>query len=286
MKNNVKAIIKDYLILTLGSVLMATGEFVFRFPNKFVFGGITGLSVELTHFFPAIPPTIFLTAMDILLMIAGVIFLGKSFGFKTFYIVAVSDVLMNTLQFVAPLNKPLTDEPVLEFILAVGLSAVSCAIFFNRNACSGGTDIIALIVKKFTKTNIGTALLVTDFIIVAFTFTVFSVKTALFSVCGLVIKSFLIDGVIANINRCKVFTIICSSPDGICDFVTNTLDRSATVQKAVGAYTGSEKYLVIAVVKQRQAPYLIDYLRKNCPDAFTSISNSSEIVGEGFRAML
>lgn len=285
-KPTVRQTVWEYFILTLSAAIMSVEMYFFRFPNNFSFGGISGLAVELYHYFPQISKPLFMTIMDVALLILGFAVLGKSFGIRTTYIVVVSDVLMNLAQTFIPLEKPLTDEPVLELIITVGLHALAAALFFNLGASSGGSDIIAMIIKKYTNMDIGAALLVADGIVAAATFFVFDVKIGLFSITGLVVKSFLIDGLIANINRCKVFTIICSDPDPICSFITGKLERSATVQKATGAYTGDDKYIIISIVKQKQAGQLIDYLKANEPSSFFTLANSSEVVGKGFRHRL
>ena len=286
LTNKKKSIITDYISLTFAALLMAIGMYFFRFPNNFSFGGVAGLSVELTHYFPAIPKSIFMTAMDIVLILIGLIVLGKEFGLRTAFVSVMADLFINLGQIFIPLDKPLTNQPVLELIFAVGCHAVAASIFFDRNASSGGTDIIAMIVKKYTRMNIGMALLVTDALISAATFIVFDIQTGLFSICGLVVKSIFIDGMIATINRCKVFTIICKDPEKICSFITGELHRSATIQKAVGAYTKEENRVIIAIVRQRQAHKLMEFIEHNAPDAFVAISNSSEIVGKGFTSEL
>ena len=285
-KEKTLPIFRDYVSLTFSALLMAIGMYFFRFPNNFSFGGVSGLAVELAHYFPEIPKSVFMAGMDILLIILGALILGKEFGIRTAFVSVVSDLFINLGQFLIPLEKPLTDQPVLELIFAVGCHAIAASIFFEKNASSGGTDIIAMVVKKYTRMNIGSALLITDALISAATFFVFDVETGMFSICGLVVKSIFIDGMVATINRCKVFTIICKDPTPICNFITQELHRSATIQKAVGAYTNEENRVVIAIVRQRQASKLMAYIENNAPDAFIAISNSSEIVGKGFTSKL
>lgn len=281
-KEKLLPVLGDYAALTGASLLFAMGMYFFRFPNHFSFGGVAGIAVELAHFFPNIPTTVFMTGMDVLLLIIGVAVLGRSFGVRTGFVVAMCDIFMNLGQALIPLDSPLTDQPVLEMIFAVGCHAVAASIMFDRNASSGGTDIIAMIVKKYASMNIGQALLITDAVIVASMFFVFDIRTGLFSVCGLVAKSVLIDGMIATIHRCKVLTIICKEPDKICSFITNDLHRTATIQQAIGAYTKEESSVIIAVVRPRQAHKLMKFIENNSPDAFIAMSNSSEIFGKGF----
>jgi uncharacterized membrane-anchored protein YitT (DUF2179 family) len=273
--------IYEYLILTFASFLMGFGIYFFRFPNNFSFGGVTGMAVILARFIPLSASTITFI-LNILLLILGVLVLGKSFGLKTAYTTIMLSVSMSLFEFLFPMSGPLTDEPILECCYAVILPALASAIIFNMDASSGGTDIIAMILNKYAPINIGTALLMADFLVAVSAFS-FSVKTGLFSALGWFAKSLVIDGVIESINKCKVFTIICTNPDIITDFITKELDRSATISEAVGAYTHDKRYVVTSIVSRSQAVRLRNFIRCTEPDSFITITNSSEIIGNGFR---
>ena len=170
-------------------------------------------------------------------------------------------------------------------IFAVALPAVSSAIFFNMDASSGGTDIIAMILRKYTKLNIGSALFISDLLIVISACLVFDAQTGLFSLLGLLSKSLVVDNVIENINLCKYFTIICDDPEPICDFIKNKLKRSATTYEAEGSYERRKKTVIITIMKRGQAVELRNFIRQNQPSAFIAITNSSEIIGKGFRGL-
>ena len=161
------SVCKEYAILTLATLVMSAGTYLFKFPNNFSFGGVTGLAVDL--------------------------------------LIAVS-------------------------------------------ACF-----------------------------------VFDITTGLFSLCGLFTKTIVIDTAIENINLCKYFTIVCKDPTPICDFIHTELGRSATLFTAEGTYSGQEEYIVLTVMKRSQAVQLRNYIKKVQPQAFMMITNSSEIIGKGFR---
>ncbi|BCN28715.1 hypothetical protein bsdtb5_00100 [Anaeromicropila herbilytica] len=181
------------------------------------------------------------------------------------------------------MNAPLTDEPVLELMFAVALPAIGSAILFNIGASSGGTDIVAMLLKKYTNINIGKSLFITDFLITVSTIFVFNIKTGLFSLAGLMIKSLLIDSVIESINLCKYFNVVCDDPHVICEFIVSDLNRSASILKAEGAYSHSNKYIILTAMNRHQALKLRQFIRENQPSAFILISNTSEIIGKGFR---
>ena len=282
--SQIKRTIEEYAVLTLATLIMVFGIYVFKFPNNFSFGGVTGIAIVLSKFLPGTPGNITLM-INIVLLLLGFILLGKGFGIKTAYVSILMSVGLSLAEVWFPMEKPLTTEPVLELIYAIVLPAFSSAIFFNMNASSGGTDIVAMILRKYTKLNIGSALFFSDMLIVILSCFVFDMQTGLFSLSGLLAKSLVVDNVIESINLCKYFTIICEDPDPICDFIMNTLHRSATVYDAEGTYEHRKKKVIITIMKRSQAVELRNFIRRTQPSAFIAITNSSEIIGKGFRGL-
>lgn len=281
-KQNIRHILAEYALLTLATLILVAGVYLFKFPNHFSFGGVTGIAVVLSAVIPVSPGSINFI-INMALLVLGFLFLGKDAGIKTVYVSVLTSVALSAAEVLFPMEQPLTSEPVLELIYAIVLPSFSSAILFNMGASGGGTDIIAMILKKYTTLNIGSALFLVDLGIVVASCCVFDAQTGLFSLCGLLAKSLVVDGVIENINLCKYFTIICDDPKPICDFITNQLGRSATVHPAVGAYLHNEKSVIITITRRSQAVELRNFIRKTQPGAFIAITNSSEIIGKGFR---
>lgn len=281
-KGLLKEILREYAILTIATLILVVGVYVFKFPNNFSFGGVTGIAVVLGKL-GGLTPSSYTFIINMALLVLGFIFLGKGFGVKTVYVSVLTSVGLSVAELLFPMSGPLTSEPVLELIFGIGLPAFSSAILFNVGASSGGTDIVAMILKKYTSFNIGTALLLVDVAIAVSSFIVFDATTGLFSITGLLAKSLVIDGVIENINLCKYFTIICEHPEPIKNFIINELHRGATIYKAEGAYTQTEKTVILTAMKRSQAVQLRNFVRQTEPTAFITITNSSEIIGKGFR---
>lgn len=280
-KVHLKDTVRQYAIITASILFMAIGTYFFKFPNNFSFGGVTGLAVVVSAIAPITPSTVNMI-VNILLLIVGFCFLGKSFGIKTVYASLLLSGTLSLLEQIYPLDQPLTDQPMLELAFAVAIPAFSSAILFNIGASSGGTDIIAMILKKHTSTDIGGALFLSDLIVTLAAFFIFDIKTALFSFLGLMVKSLVIDGVIESINLSKYFNIVCSDPEPICDFIVSKLHRSATVFEAQGAFSHSKKFVVLTAMKRYQAMQLRQFIKSVEPGAFILISNTSEIIGKGF----
>lgn len=274
----------DFLLITAGVMLVVIGVYFFKFPNKFSIGGVTGAAIILSRLFntTVTSGTIVLIINGILLII-GYIFLGKSFGNRTAYGTILLSVSLRLLEIICPLKAPLTNQPTLELMFAVLLPSLGAAILFNIGASTGGTDVIAMMLKKYSNLNIGRALLITDFFLTMLTFPVFGITIGLFSILGLFFKSTLVDTIIESLNLNKYFTIICENPKTICNYILNDLHRSATVIDAKGAFSDKNKKIIITVMNRHQAVHLRKYIRQTDPGAFILITNTSEIIGRGFR---
>ncbi len=273
--------IKHFGLMTFATLLMTIGVYYFKFTNNFTFGGITGLSVVVAQVTPITPST-FNLIVSLTLLVIGTFFLGKSFIAKTAYCSILLSVTISILEWVHPLDAPLTDQPVLELCFAIILPAIGSAILFNIGASSGGTDIIAMILRKYTSLDIGKSLLATNCMITFASFFVFDIETALYSILGLAVTSLLVDNVIESINQCKYFNVVCSNPEPICTFVTDVLHRSATTCQGKGAFTGKDKFIIFTVMSRLEAIKLRNFIKEQEPEAFILISNTSQIIGKGF----
>jgi uncharacterized membrane-anchored protein YitT (DUF2179 family) len=285
-KNTIKNKIKDYCIITLGVLLVVVGVYFFKFPNNFSIGGVTGIAIILSNLFNnSISSGTIVLVLNIILLIFAYVFIGKSFGNKTVYGSLLLSISLKLLEIIIPLEAPLTNEPMLELFFAVILPAVGAAILFNIGSSTGGTDVLAMLLKKYTNIDIGRALLITDFFLTIATFFVFDLTTGFLSILGLLFKSTLVDVVIENLNLNKYFTIICRNPKPICTFITNKLNRSATVFDAKGAFTDQDKKIILTVMSRAQAVQLRTFIKETDPEAFLLITNTSEIIGRGFRGL-
>lgn len=277
-----KALLHEYLFLTLGTALVAIGAYFFKFPNHFSTGGVTGISILLSSLFPSVSSSTFASVINVLFLILGFVVLNKSFGVRTIYCSLLFSGLLSAFEWLIPLSGPLTDERLLELFFAIIFPALGSAILFNLEGSTGGTDILAMILRKFTSLDIGRALLCVDFLVGASTFLVFDVETGLFSLLGLALKSVLVDTVIESLNRKKSFILVTAFPDEVCHYITENLNRSATFWEATGAYSHAHKWVILTALSQAQAVALRRYLKGIDPHAFMLITNSSEIFGKGF----
>lgn len=281
-KRPAKDIFVEYSIITLGVFLVAAGVYFFKIPNNFSTGGVSGIAIILSSFLPVAKATL-TSIINMILLVVGFIFLGKSFGIKTIYGTVGFSAFLKLFEMIYPMTDPLTSEPLLELIFSVILPAVGSALLFNYSASSGGTDILAMIVKKYSSLEIGKALLCTDIIIATSSGILFGPETGMFSILGLLMKSVLVDNVMETINVSKSFTIITDKADEISDFILNEVGRGVTKHSCIGVYDNKEKYVLTSVMSRPQAKMVHDYIKAVDKSAFVIITTTSNIIGKGFR---
>ena len=277
--------IKSFFIITLSTIIMAIGVYFFKFPNNFCFGGVTGAAVVFAKILP-VSASSFSFIVNMALLVVGFAFLGKAFALRTTYATVLLSGLLVVFERIFPLKQPLSNEPMLELIFAIALPAIASALLFYEGSSSGGTDVVAMIVKKYAHVDdIGIALFVTDLIMIIIACFVFDIKTALYSFVGLTLKSFLIDAIIENIMLRKSIMITCDDKDSICHFITGELQKGATIVEATGAYTNEKRYLIFTTLTRKQAAALRVFIHQNKLRAFISMSSTSEVFGKGFTSI-
>ena len=277
--------IKNFLHVTVGTILLAIGVYFFKFPNNFSTGGVSGISILLGKLIPFVSTAAIMWTINLALLVVGFIVFGRGFGLMTAYSSTLYSGLTWIFETVYPMTEPFTDEPFLELCFAMMIPAVASAILFNCGASSGGTDIVAMIIKKYTNLDIGKALLVSDALIAASACLVFDIKTGMFSLMGLVIKAFVVDMVIENINLCKYFCIVTEYHKEVSQFIIRDLKHTCTVIDAIGAYSGDPKKVIMVACRRGEAVQLRQYVRSIDNKAFMFITNTSEIIGKGFRGV-
>lgn len=283
LRSAVSVSLKDFLLLNAGTLLVAAGVYFFKFPNNFSTGGVSGISIILGSLFPQLSSGSYVWIINAALLLLGFVILGGSFGAKTVYSSMLFSAAVWVLERVCPLAQPLTTQPLLELIFSVMLPAIGSAILFDIGASTGGTDITAMILKKYSSLDIGKALLCVDALITVASCFVFGMETGLFSVLGLAAKALMVDSFIESFHICKYFNIVTTKPDDICRYITEKLNRSATVLDATGYYSKESRTLLLAVMTRPQAVQLNRYIRQVDPGAFITVSNVSTIIGKGFR---
>ena len=176
---------------------------------------------------------------------------------------------------------------MLACLMGATLIGIGCGLVVRNQATTGGTDIVAMIIKKYAKINISKALFMADIVVVCLSAFVFNVQVWFYCVVGFLCRVLVVDNVIESMNTSKYFTIITSRAKEIADYITIDLDQGATMSNAyTGVYTGEQKTVILTVVRRRNAVALRHRIKEIDPDAFVIINNSMDIIGNGFREIV
>lgn len=276
---------KDYLIITLGVFLVAAGIYFFMIPNEIAGGGINGLAIVINSYFPSIPIGIIMLIIDCILYVVAFIVIGPEFGGKTIFSSLLLSFTIFILEKFVPLKNTLTGDMFMEMLFGIITSAVGMAIIFEKDGSTGGTDIIAKILNKYFHINMGKGILMVDLIVVLLALNAFGLRKALYALFAVILNGIVIDKAIEGLNTYKEVRIISPELEEIESFILNKLERGATVYKAKGSYSNSQVEVLWTIVDRREFVELKKFIKEVDPKAFLSVSESYEILGEGFEKL-
>ncbi|HPQ40755.1 MAG TPA: YitT family protein [bacterium] len=279
-----KTAIFDYLRIGWGLVLTALGLNLFLIPNKIAAGGISGIATILFHTFH-IPVGGSMLIMNVILFSIGFKILGKGFGAKTIVASIGLSVLVDASAWLLPVRQ-MTDDLLIASIFGNLLTGIGMAIIFDRNASTGGTDIIARILNRTSSMNIGRALLTIDFCVAAGAgFFLHSVDIGMYSLLSVLINCFTIDAFVNVINVSRMVLIISTKTRQIAAIAMAELNRGGTLIPFEGAYTCHTGQMLMMVIRPRQTARLRELVRDIDPHAFVIVNNVNRVAGEGFKSI-
>lgn len=274
--------LKEHLIINIGLLLVALSIYYIAVPQGLVTGGVSGLAIVIHSAAPGLTVGTLMIIMNLCLFIIGFIFIGFNFGAKTIYSSFALSGLVWLLEKLNPISGPLTNDVLMELIVASLLSSVGLAMAFSQNASTGGTDIIAKILNKYFDIDLGKAVLSADFIIVLSSVFVFGIKMGMYGILGVILSGLLIDYVLQIFHNNKEIVIISNETDPIKDFIVTVLERGATIYAAKGAFTNNEKEVIRTIVNRKEYIKLKRYIQTLDKDAFITVNNVNVTYGEGF----
>lgn len=274
-----KAMVKEYSIVTIGTLIVATGVFFFMLPSNVVAGSLTGLVMVLANFIP-IKISVLTFIFNIGLLLIGFIFVGREFGGKTVYSSIIMPVFLGIYEFAFPNFKSLTNDVLLDTICYILIVSVGVALLFNVNASSGGLDIVAKILNKYTHIELGKAMTIAGMVTALSSALVYDTKILVLSVLATYANGIILDNFIDGYNRRKRVCILSSNYEQIQDFITNELKRGVTLYQAVGGYKKEEKTEIVTILTRSEYGALLNYLHSIDKSAFVTVSTVNEVIGE------
>ena len=277
MSNKYLQFFKEYIIVALACMVMAFNTSYFFIGNKLAQGGVSGLSL-IIHYLSNIDMSYLYFALNIPLIILAYIFLGKNFLLKTLFATFVLSVF---LKIFASFSEPL-DDILLAAIFGGAINGIAIGIVFYAGGSTGGIDIIAKIINKYTGIPISRILLTTDFIVLSMVAVIFGKVIFMYTLISLVISSKMIDIIQVGIYSAKGVTIITNKADELRRRIMEDTGRGITLINAKGAYTQKEIGMLYCVVGKYQLMKVKNIVKEIDPEAFMIVNQVHEVVGKGF----
>lgn len=269
-------IVKEFAIITVGDIIVAAAVFFFMLPSHVSVGSGAALAMVLSNFIPLSVSTITLL-LNIGLLIIGFILIGPEFGIKTVYCAILMPLVMGLFEIIFPDFQSITQDPLLDVICYILVVGVGLSILFSRNASSGGLDIVAKIMNKYLKTDLGQAMSLSGMIVALSSALCYDSKIVVLSLLGTYFGGMVVDHFIFGINIKRRVCVISDHLDEIVEFVLHDLHSGATLNEIIGAYDRTPRTEMITIVDKNEYRLLMDYLRKVDPKAFVTVYSVSDM---------
>jgi uncharacterized membrane-anchored protein YitT (DUF2179 family) len=271
-------IVKEYLIVTFATLLIAIAIYFFMIPSNVVIGSISGLSMVISNLIP-IPMSVILFAFNAILLIIGFMFLGREFGAKTVYSALSLPIMLSIFEIVFPNNPSLTKDIIIDTVCYLLLVSIAQAILFHINASSGGTDIIAKLMNRYLHVDIGNAIAFSGICIALTSVFVYDTKTVVLGLLATYANGIVVDNYINGFNRRKRVCVISDEYEQIQQFIMNNLNRGVTLYQAVGGFNNDQRMELVTILTRSEYGALMSYLNEVDAKAFVTVSTVNEVIG-------
>ena len=282
IKRGVKINFADVSVITVGSLLTALGINLFLAPNKIAAGGVSGIAIIL-HYLTKVPIGATMLTINVILFIMAFLILGRSFGLKSIYATVILSVFVDGLAQIIP-NSWAVQDLLLAVLFGDFLTGIGIAMVLSRDASTGGTDIIAMILTKFTGIDVGKTLLFVDFLVTLFAAISFGKIIGMYSLLAVIVNTTTIDYVLEGISTSFKVIVITIKGKKIAERIIKELNRGVTILEVTGAYTGEKRDMLWIILKRpREMIKLRNIIKEEDPTAFMTVSHIREVLGKGFR---
>lgn len=273
---------KEFIFINIGVTMVAIGLYFFLIPSDLATGGASGLAIVVNNFLPVLPISVILLIINIILFIAAFIVLGKGFGGKTIYASLLLSLIIFLFEQFIVLNSALSNDLLLNLIFGIVISGVGMGIVFNQDASTGGTDILAKMINKFTNLPLGRAIFLADLLIVIAAGFAFGITKSMYAMLGVLMNGFVIDYIIDGLNVKKEVTIFSSENEAIKEYIITTLERGFTVYYGRGGYSNVDKEILVVITSKREYIKLRNFVYQIDSSVFLTVNTTHEVYGEGF----
>lgn len=268
--------IKEYSVITLGTGIVSAAVFFFMLPSHISIGSGTALAMVLSNFIPLSIATITLI-LNIFLLLLGFLMIGPEFGAKTVYCTILLPVLLGIWETFLPNQQSITQDPLLDTVCYILVVGIGLSILFSNNASSGGLDIVAKIMNKYLKMDMGQAMSVSGIVVALSSILCYDTHTVVLSVLGTFFGGIVVDYFIFGINIKRRVCVISSELDTIVGFVLHDLHSGATLNEIIGAYDNIPRREMITIVDKNEYRLLMDFIHRTDPKAFVTVYSVSDL---------
>lgn len=270
-------LIKEFIMISIGTAIVAAAVFFFLIPSHVSVGSIFGLAIVLGNFIP-LPISVLTMIMNVGLLVIGFLLVGKEFGAKTIYTSILLPAIIGVFEKIYPNNVSMTGDPFLDMICYVFVVSIGLAMLFNRNASSGGLDIVAKLMNKFLHMDLGNAMSVSGMVVALSSALVYDKKIVILSVLGTYLNGIVLDHFIFGFNLKKRVCIVSQKEEEIRNFILHELHSGATVYEAYGAYNLEPRREIITIVDKNEYAKLMTYIEKTDATAFVTVYTVNKII--------
>lgn len=268
--------IKEFLQITLGATIVAVAVYFFMLPSHVSVGSATALAMMLNTVIP-LPVSVINLIMNVGLLVVGYLIIGPEFGIKTVYASILMPLVMGLLEMLFPDFQSITQDPLLDVICYILVVGVGLSLLFSCNASSGGLDIVAKILNKYQRMDLGKAMGLAGMLIAALSAFFYEPKIVVISLIGTYFSGMLVDHFIFGMNIKRRVCILSEKLDDIVQFILHDLHSGATLYEATGAYNGEKRREAVVIVDKMEYRLLMEYLKKTDPKAFVTVIAVNEI---------
>ncbi|MBE5787059.1 MAG: YitT family protein [Clostridiales bacterium] len=276
MLANAKQWLKELPKITVGVGIVACAVYFFMLPSHVSIGSATALAMILSNYIP-LPVSAITLCLNVGLLIIGFLTVGSEFGAKTVYCAIMLPVFLGLLEQLFPGFESITRDPLLDVLSYILVVGVGLALLFSCNASSGGLDIVAMIMNKYTHMELGKAMSLSGIVVALASVLCYDTKTVVLSVLGTYMGGIVVDHFIFGLNIKRRVCIISPKVDEIVQYILHDLHSGASLNQTIGAYDNVVRKEIITIVDKREYKALMDYVRKTDPRAFVTVYSVNEI---------
>ena len=268
--------IKEYTLITVGTAIIAAAVYFFMIPGKLTPGSASAVALLLSNVIP-LPISVITLGLNASLLVIGFLLIGPEFGAKTVYTSLLMPLVMRIYEVAVPNMVSINQDPLLDMLCYVLVVSIGLAIVFNCNASSGGLDIVAKIMNKYLRMDMGKAMAVSGMAVCVAALLVYDLKTVIISIIGTYFSGIVVDYFIFGMNIKRRVCILSSRHEEVLNFILHELHSGASLYQAMGAYDRVQRTEIVTIVDKQEYARLMDYIHRNDPKAFVTVYSVNEV---------